>query len=58
MSAICKDDRPCFARVQDRKCGILIKSYHKGQCPFCKEHREVTNKKWYPYNPDYGGDKQ
>lgn len=58
---VCKDKRPCFARVKKGKrkyeCGILVYSskdckytdeYRIGECPFCKPRMEVTKGKEYP----------
>lgn len=39
----CYDIRKCFAR-KFFKCTILTGTYLKsGQCPFCKEERDVTD---------------
>lgn len=57
---VCIDSRPCFARKQTPKgdygCAILTTTYKKdGECPFCKEMRNVTNGVYYPYvNPENG----
>lgn len=60
----CPDSRPCFARIFKEgsdigKCTVLQsvngKFYKEdGECPFCKPKREVTNGKFYPYDPLYG----
>ena len=48
----CKEDGACFAK-QHNRCQILNdpKVYGKGTCPFQKPEREVTNGRFYPYNP-------
>lgn len=54
---ICSDDRECFAKrkgVFDSYiyCKILTdgaKPYPKGECPFCKPIREVTNGVYYEF---------
>lgn len=56
--AECRDTRKCFATVYYggmRWCKALGGPPYKndGDCPFCKEEREVTNGKVYPFNPDY-----
>lgn len=59
---ICKDSRPCFAKVKKRgsrecECAILTyntkeytykNEYKAGECPFCKPKAEVTKGKTYP----------
>lgn len=35
----CIDARHCFARRLSL-CTILRSAYPKGECPFCKEHRD------------------
>ena len=45
----CIDTRPCFARLKKRMCHALSETYeHDGECPFCKEYRDVTEGKTYP----------
>lgn len=50
----CNDSRKCFAKgkhVHKDQCKILRgKGYPDGECPFCKEHPDVTNGVRYPWN--------
>lgn len=54
MNNICREQGECFARL-GRKCTILnsAQGYGRDTCPFRKPEREVTNGRFYPYNPDY-----
>ena len=38
----CRDSRPCFGRLPDRRCEILEESYDREnkKCPFCKKRRD------------------
>lgn len=51
----CNDRKgECFARTERGTCDCLSTTYTIGiKCPFKKEHRRVTNGKYYPYNKKY-----
>lgn len=50
----CYDKRPCFGRNDSGRCRLLNNVYLHDDCPFCKEHRDVTDGKVYPFNREYG----
>jgi len=49
----CRETRVCFAK-KNGKCTLLTKTGKKGTCNFCKPSREMTDGKYYPFNPAYG----
>lgn len=54
---ICKDTRPCFAKIREGKvikCKALSSTYPGNKCPFCKLKRNETKGKIYGYNEYYG----
>lgn len=54
MVVKCNDRRPCFGKqFKPGECGVLNASYPDGECPFCKERREITDQKFYPYDVNY-----
>jgi hypothetical protein len=49
----CHETRVCFAK-KNGKCTLLTKTGKKGTCNFCKPVRDITDGKFYPFNPAYG----
>ena len=50
----CDEMRACFGKSKSgKRCRILTETYQDGKCPFCKEKRDITDGKYYPYQKNY-----
>lgn len=57
----CVEGKKCFGQVKGldglNRCYVLVEPFPDRPCPFCKEERDVTDGKKYPYDANYGGKK-
>ena len=50
----CEESRACFGKSKSgKRCRVLTETYQDGECPFCKEKRDITNDKCYSYQKNY-----